>query len=101
MTEGSQSGKFGEEQTILRFLIQNGRMPNEFIVNFMTALLFGGVEQVSYMVFFFKETMLISLIQYKTLINKKIKTLYTLVLYREKTEVIVVQIKVKTKIAKS
>lgn len=24
-------------------------MPNEFIVNFMTALLFGGVEQVSYM----------------------------------------------------
>nr|XP_034332578.1 cytochrome P450 10 isoform X2 [Crassostrea gigas] len=47
LTEGSQSGKFGEEQTILRFLIQNGRMPNEFIVNFMTALLFGGVEQVS------------------------------------------------------
>lgn len=45
--------------------------------------------------------MLISFIQYKTLINKKIKTLYTLVLYRENTEVIVVQIKVKTKIAKS
>lgn len=44
--------------------------------------------------------MLISFIQYKTLINKKIKTLYTLVLYRENTEVIVVQIKVK-KIAKS
>lgn len=78
-------------------------MPNEFIVNFMTALLFGGVEQVSYMVVFFKETMLISFIQYKTLINKKtlfkkFKTLYTLVSYRENTEVIVVQIQVKQKL---
>lgn len=42
--------------------------------------------------------MLISFIQYKTLINKKIKTLYTLVLYRENTEVIVVQIEVKQKL---
>lgn len=43
--------------------------------------------------------MLISFIQYKTLINKKnIKTLYTLVSYRENTEVIVVQIKVKQKL---
>lgn len=42
-------------------------MPNEFIVNFMTALLFGGVEQVNYMLFFLK--MLISFIK-ETTINK-------------------------------
>nr|XP_022295105.1 cytochrome P450 10-like isoform X1 [Crassostrea virginica]XP_022295106.1 cytochrome P450 10-like isoform X1 [Crassostrea virginica] len=41
------SSEVPAELTILKHLLHDGQMPKEFIINFMIALLFGGVEQVS------------------------------------------------------